>query len=493
VLVDFYLPDLHKGAITREQARELIAHLMLAMNIPYPRGHILPLMLGGMGADNQDASNELTEVCLEVCEDLGLLHPSLALRYHRKIPRPLLKQAVRMWAKGNGYPALFNDDVVVPALINSGVKPADAYEYIHSVCTEITAVGKTNAWISNPYFNVAKPLELVLNDGRSLMSGEPLSEDRGSLNDYKDFDSLYQAFLAEISKWIGVSVEVHNRLEEGFKQDTPLPFLSTNIDDCIQDAKDYTDGGARYNPSYIQGIGMSTAVDSLVVLRDLVFSQGRISAKDMLAALRQDFRGYNALHALVRNYPIKYGNDISEADQVFAGLAQFFYAEVLRYRNTRGGRYYPGFMVFIRHDYLGSRTGATPDGRLAGTALSDSVGAVQGMDRHGITALFRSVTRTDYVPAVGGVTFNVRLAHSFFASEETLDKVVDAVATYFDLGGFEIQTNVLDGRTLRAAQADPAKYHNLMVRIGGFSGYFVEQTPGIQDEIIRRIEHTAQV
>ena len=486
LLIDFYRQDLAAERIRPADASELIQHLFVQMNVPAPRDWILPVIVGGVGPDGKDASNELTCMCLEAVKALNLLNPSIALRYHRGTPDSILRQAVLMWQDGNGFPQVFNDEIVLASLRNSGVRAEDACQWTHSVCTEITAVGNTNGWISAPYFNMVMPLELVLNGGRSLATGEQIGDYRPTLPDYRDFDDLFGAYLSEAAKWIGVGVDVHNRLEQLLKSTVPQPFLSASVDDCIERARDYTDGGPRYNPSYVQATGISTAVDSLVVLRDLVFSQRRIPADELLEALRDNFEGYARLRALVANYGQRYGNDIPEVDELFVRLARFFYNEVTQHRNTRGGRYYPGFMVFKSHGFLGEQTGATPDGRLAGTALSDSVGAVQGMDRKGLTALFRSVTRTDFSPAVGGVTFNVRLMPSFFDTDDSVQKLIDAVTTYFDLGGFQIQVNVVDGATLRDAQVHPERHRNLMVRVGGFSAYYVTLSKEIQDEIIER-------
>lgn len=490
-LADFHRQDLRDGRITRERAGELMQHMFLAMNFPTPRDGILPVIIGGLDCDGRDASNELTEMCLEAAEALNLLHPSIAVRCHKGTPRRILRIAARTWRRGGGYPQLFNDDVIIPALLRSGVSREDAGEWVHSVCTEVTAIGKTNAWIASPYFNMAMPLELVLNHGRSLMTGKQIAEDRGGLTDYGSFDELLDAYRTEMASQVALAVRLHRGVEELFKATRPQPFLSASIADCIARARDYTDGGPRYNPSYIQGTGISTTTDSLSVLRDLVFGTGEIAADDFLDALRRNFQGRAELHARVRNHPRKYGNDIADVDRLFVQLAGWFYEEALRHHNARGGRYYPGFMVFKSHQELGEKTGATPDGRLAGTALSDSVGAVQGMDREGLTALLRSVTRTDFVPAVGGVTFNIRLTPDLLRSEGEVERLIDALATYFDLGGFQVQVNVVDSSVLRDARAHPEQHRGLMVRVGGFSAYFVGLEPTIQDEIILRTEHTA--
>lgn len=488
-LKDYYAADLASGVLTREEAIELVECVCLAMNIPHPRGDVLPIILGGLGPGGSDQSSDLTDVCLEACENVGLLNPSLTLRCTKGMPRERLTKAVNMWRSGHGFPQLFNDEIATAALMKSGVQIEDTYKWLNSTCTELTSIGRTNAWISQPYFNMAKPLELVLNNGKSILTGEQISEDRGNLADYSDFGSLYQSYLTELAKWIGVSVEVHNKLEETQTYDTPQPFLSATVKDCISKARDYSNGGPRYNPSYIQAIGISTVVDSLVAIRDLVFGKGEVSAQRMLDAIRANYENDDDLHNIVKNHPAKYGNDIDDVDSLFVDISNFFYDEVCKYSNTRGGKYYPGYMVFLSHEWLGTNTGAMPDGRLARAALSDSVGAVQGMDRKGITALFKSATKNDYHPAVGGVTFNVRLMPSLFDEEDSIDKLVSAVKAYFALGGLQIQANVVDSKILREAQSHPEDYRDLMVRVGGFSAYFTGLAASLQEEIIKRTEH----
>jgi len=273
------------------------------------------------------------------------------------------------------------------------------------------------------------------------------------------------------------------------EEQRPCPLLSCFTADCLELGMEYAGGGARYKPDYVHGIGISTAADSLCAIRKFVFERGEVRAETLLAALRSDFEGFETLRQRLLNKAPKYGNDEDEADAVFVRLVRDFYAEVEGRRDGRGGTCYPGFMTWESHNLLGKGTGASADGRRARTAVSDSVGAVQGMDRKGLTALLRSVTKADYVPAVGGVTFNVKVSPELFASDGGSAALEAALRTYLDAGGFQVQVNVLRREQLEEAKEHPERHSNLIVRVGGFSAYFVELDPGLQDEIIARTAH----
>jgi formate C-acetyltransferase len=488
-LIEFYRKDIEAGRLAPEQALELLECFFVEMNASLPRGGILPLAIGGLGAGGVGAENELTRLCLKAVNDLRMLHPSLALRYHRNMPRELLRAALRSIGSGSTYPALFNDEVCVPSLRRSGVSEEDAWDWVHSICTELTAAGKTNAWIAAPYLNLAKCLELTLNHGRCLLTGEQLGEDLGDLTTYADFEELYSAYYRQVSHIMSKGVEASICNQHQAKEKTPYPFLSCFTADCLEKGGDFTAGGARYNPDYIQGIGLSTTADSLAAIRHFVFDNQMIPPELLLAALKTGFRGFEDLRQRLLNKAPKYGNDDDCADGIFVRLVEDFYAEAEKHTNGRGGPCLPGFMTWESHNLLGKGTGASADGRLARAALSDSVGAVQGMDRKGLTALLKSVTKSDYLRAVGGVTFNIKVSPEMFSRDDMLERLEAALVAYFEAGGFQVQVNVLSRRLLEEARDRPDLHPNLMVRVGGFSAYFVELDRGLQEEIIARTAH----
>ncbi len=488
-LIDYYRRDIEQGRLTREEALELVECFFVEMNASQPRSGILPVAIGGLAADGSSADNELTRLCLQAVADLRLLHPSLALRVHRSTPPDLLRAAMRSIGSGSTYPALFNDEVCVPSLRRSGVSASDSVDWVHSICTELTAVGKTYAWIAAPYLNLAKCLELALNGGRCLLTGRALGEDLGDLATYADFEELYAAYLRQLSDAMTKGVLAAGRNKRQAAEKTPYPFLSCLTADCIERSTDYTDGGARYSPDYVHGIGLSTVADSMAAIRHFVFDREEMTPEELLAALRSDWRGSEGLRQRLLNRAPKFGNDDDYADDIYARLVRDFYDEVAGRTDGEGGECFPGFMTWESHNLLGKGTGASADGRRARAALSDSVGAVQGMDRLGLTALLRSVTKADFVPSVGGVTFNIRASPELFRRDDMVERLEAALRAYFDAGGFQVQINVLSGEILEEARERPELHRNLIVRVGGFSAYFTELDTGLQDEIIARTVH----
>ncbi len=488
-LIDHYRRDVGTGRLTAEQALELVECFLVEMNASMPRAGILPLTIGGIGEDGEGVENELTWLCLKAVADLRLLHPSLALRYHRNMPPELMRGALRSIGSGSTYPALFNDDVCVESLRRSGVSDADSVEWVNSICTELTAVGKTYAWIAAPYLNLAKCLELALNGGRCLLTGLQLGEDCGDLTTYADFEELYAAYRKQVAAMVTAGVEAAARNKQQVEERRPCPFLSCFTSDCVEKGREYASGGARYSPDYVHGIGISTVADSLSAIRRFVFETQQVSAEELLRALRADFEGFETLRQRLLNRAPKYGNDDDEADAMFVRLVRDLYQEVDGRTDARGGTCHPGFMTWESHNLLGKGTGASADGRRARAAVSDSVGAVQGMDRKGLTALLRSVTKADYLPAVGGVTFNVKVSPELFRTEERMAALEAALRAYLDAGGFQVQVNVLNREVLEEAKDHPELHRNLIVRVGGFSAYFVELDSGLQDEIIARTTH----
>ncbi len=488
-LISHYRRDLEEERLTPEGALELIECFFVEMNWSVPRGGILPLTIGGLDPDGRGAENELTWLCLKAVADLQLLHPSLALRYHRDMPPELMRAATRSIGCGSTYPALFNDDVCVTSLRQAGVSREDASEWVNSICTELTAIGRTYAWIAAPYLNLVKCLELALNGGRCLLTGRQLGEDLGDLTTYESFERLYSAYRQQVAAMMTAAVEAAARNKQQVEERRPCPLLSCFTRDCVERGLEYSRGGARYNPDYAHGIGISQVADSLTAIRKFIFQTGEVAATEMLAALRSDFEGFETLRQRLVNRMPKYGNDDDEADELFVRLVGDFYDEVQGRTDGRGGTVYPGFMTWESHNLLGRGTGASADGRKARAAVSDSVGAVQGADRQGLTALLRSVTKANWVPAVGGVTFNVKVTPELFRTEEGLAALEGALRAYLDAGGSQVQVNVLSRDLLEEAKEHPEQHSNLLVRVGGFSAYFVELDPGLQDEIIARTAH----
>jgi formate C-acetyltransferase len=372
-------------------------------------------------------------------------------------------------------------------LVRMGKSLDDARQGGSSGCVEVGAFGKENYNLTG-YFNLPKMLEITLHNGRDPISGKQIGLKTGDPTDFKSFDELFEAFKVQMNYFIDIKVRGNQVIERLFAAYMPCPLLSLLIDDCIQTGKDYHDGGARYNTTYIQGVGLGSITDALSAIRYHVYDQGALSMPELLAALEANFEGYERQRQMLLNRTPKYGNDDDYADELMVKVFEAYYAAIDGRPNTKGGEYHINMLPTTVHVYFGSVIGATPDGRHAGKPLSDGVSPVQGADRHGPTAVLRSVAKMDHA-RTGGTLLNQKFTPQLLEKDHNLDKLVQLIRGYFRLDGHHIQFNVVDAATLRAAKAEPAEYRNLIVRVAGYSDYFCDLSEELQDEIIARTEH----
>ncbi len=489
-LYPFYRADIEDGRITPEEAKELLACLFIKYNEFDPTGPPQVLIIGGQSHDGSDATNELTYMCLDICEELMLIHPAVALSWHRGTPKALMRKAVEVIRTGIGFPAIFNDEVIVPGLIRAGVAPEDARHYVPGSCVEISPIGCSNPWVASDYINLAKAVLLAMNNGVDPITGEVSGIQTGGPDSFKSFEEFKDAYFRQVEYMVDMNAKKVNEWQLSRKRYTPFPLLSCFVDDCIEKGLDITAGGARYNLVEPEGVGMPNAADSLVAIKKLVFESREYTLSQLIDILKADFKGYEDLKSRIINRLPKYGNDDDEVDSIASEIAKRFCDEVENYRSPIGGRYYAGFLCWIMHHVLGLETGATPDGRNAGEVLADSVGPAQGRDRKGPTAVIKSATKFDHSRAIGGLALNLKFTPSVFKTEEGIEKFISLIEAYLgELGGFEVQVNVVDRNTLIEAQRNPERYQTLPVRVGGFSAYFVTLDRRLQDEIIARTEH----
>lgn len=471
----YYERDLKAGRLTRDEAYELLACLFLKYNEFDPYAVPQTLFVGGQHADGSDATNEVSLLCIEVSHGLQMLHPALCVSWHPKLPRRVMRKSVELMGTGIGFPAIFNDEAIVPGLMRDGVRREDAVNYMAGSCVEISAVGRSNPWVASGYVNAGKALERAV---------QRVARQEGAT-----WDDLLQAFkddLAEAMKFNYEATAAHDRAWQRYVR---YPFLSCLVSDCIERATDITRGGARYNNTMPELVGLANVVDGLLAIRWACYEQKAVSLKSLADILRRNWEGEEALRRLMSTRPPHYGNDLPEPDRLWVELSEFWFSEARKYTNPRGGPYQPGFLCWIMHSILGEHTGATPDGRKAGEALADSVGPVQGHDTSGVTAMVRSAAKMDHSKFIGGIVTNVKFMPSMFKSAGDREKIVDLLEGYLAMGGFEVQVNVVSRETLVQAQEHPEKYANLIVRVAGYSDYFTRLSRSLQDEIIRRTEH----
>ena len=496
-LLPFYEKGLADGTLTRESAQELLSCLWVKFNnqpAPPKVGvtaaesgtytDFAQINLGGLRPDGSDGVNEVTYLMLDVIEEMRLLQPSTSIQVSEQSPDRFIQRAAEIIHTGFGQPSVFNSDLIVRELVRMGKSAVDARCGGSSGCVEVGAFGKENYNLTG-YFNLPKVLEITLHDGLDPRTLQQLGPHSGDPRGFKIFDELYTAFETQLLHFIDIKVRGNQVIERLYAQFIPAPFLSLLTDDCIAHGKDYHNGGARYNTTYIQGVGLGTMADTLAALKYHVYDEGTFSMEELLKMLTADFKGSERSRQLFLNRTPKYGNDDEYADALMVRVFESYFKVVDGRPNTKGGEYHINLLPTTCHIYFGSVTGATPDGRMAGKPLSEGVSPVQGADHHGPTAVLRSVAKMDQV-RTGGTLLNQKFTPQVLNTSEGMDSITALVRGYFKLGGHHIQFNVVDAATLRAAQANPEQYRSLIVRVAGYSDYFCDLSRELQEEIITR-------
>ena len=499
-LLPFYGDGLKSGSLTPALAKELLQCFWIKFNnqpAPPKVGvtaaesstytDFAQINTGGLREDGSDAVNEVTYLLLDVIEEMRLLQPSSSIQVSKKNPDRFVKRAARIIRTGFGQPSVFNSDLIVQELVRMGKTVADARNGGSSGCVEVGAFGKENYNLTG-YFNMPKVLELTLHSGLDPRTGRQLGPETGNAADFANFEEFFAAFRRQLMHFVDIKVRGNNVIERLYATYMPAPFLSLLIDDCVLAGRDYHGGGARYNTTYIQGVGLGTMADALTAIRYWVYDRQTLTMSELLAALQADFEGHERTHQMLHNRTPKYGNDDEYADAVMQAVFEAYYEAVDGRPNTKGGTYHINLLPTTCHIYFGSVIGATPDGRRAGTPLSEGISPVQSADRRGPTAVIKSAAKMDHA-RTGGTLLNQKFTPQLLASDAALERLVHLIRTYFRLDGHHIQFNVVDASTLREAQQNPDQHRNLIVRVAGYSDYFCDLGKVLQDEIIARTEH----
>ncbi len=440
-----------------------------------------------MKRDGSDGVNDVSNLLLEVIDEMHLLQPSNNIQLSQETPDTFLEAALEVIRKGYGFPSIFNADAVVKELVRQGKTVEDAREGGTSGCVEAGAFGK-EAYILTGYFNLPKLLELTLHDGVDPRTGKQLGPRTGKAEDFETFDQLFEAWQAQVKHFVGIKHRGNQIIEQLYAEWAPAPFLSLIIDDCIATGRDYNAGGARYNTSYIQGVGIGTITDCFSALKHHVFDDATLSSGDLMRALDNDFEGEEVLRQRLLNKTPRYGNDDDRADDIMVRCFETFFEAVDGLPNSRGGSYHIDMLPTTCHVYFGSVIGALPDGRRAGLPLSEGISPVQGADRNGPTAVFKSAAKMDHL-RTGGTLLNMKFAPKLLEGETGIKMMASLVRGYFGMDSHHVQFNVVNAETLRKAQADPSNHRDLIVRVAGYSDYFCDISRELQDEIIERTEH----
>ncbi|MBQ3084740.1 MAG: hypothetical protein IJC46_04735 [Clostridia bacterium] len=471
-LLAFYKKDIQHGTITKEYAQLLLDCLGIQINMRIPHGLSCGYMVGGRDENGNIVANELTEMCMQVIDDIRLVYPSVGLCYTAGMPEKYLKKAVSLLMKGHSHPAIFNDDVITEGLIDYGVPPAQAHHYIHSTCVEITPIAASNVWVSSPFNNLAQLLLDIMDQ------------------EYATFEDLLNRYFEQLDTQIKTNFELQQQQRSVRKENSINPLLSCFVNDCLKRGLDMEQGGALYNWVMPSFVGMANLVDAIYAIKSLVFEEKRLSLTEFKAILDQNYEGHEPLRQHIRNQLPKYGNDIDEIDRYFSIFTEHIAEECSKYHGMfSNANLIPSVFCWVKHEQFGRKTAATPDGRKAGFPLGDGSGPCQGRELNGPTASVLSSTKWSHKKFIGGVAVNLKFTKTTLG-ENSSDVMLSIIKTYLERGGFELQINVVDNETLRAAQSRPEEYRDLIVRIGGYSDYFVKLSPEMQAEVLQRTAHS---
>ncbi len=539
----YYKADIDAGRITRDFAQELMDCIWVKLNDLNKcrdaasaegfAGYSLfqNLIAGGQDRNGEDATNDLSFMCIDATMHVMLPAPSFSVRIWNKTPHEFIIRAAELTRTGVGLPAYYNDEVIIPSLMSRGLTLEDARDYNIIGCVEPQVAGKTWGWHDAAFFNMLKPMELVFSNG--IFEGEQVGVKTGDVASFKTYDEFFEAYKTQMNYCISLLVNADNAIDVAHAERCPLPYLSSMLDDCVKRGKTPEQGGCVYNFTGPQGFGIANVADALYAIKTLVFEKKKFTLSELRDALYANFgngsenaemmtekialelskKGVNVtaeiiakiygeikatnsnaryaeIQQMILDAP-KYGNDIEEVDAIARESAYTYTKPMLNYKNPRGGQFQAGLYPVSANVPLGAQTGATPDGRLAKTPVADGVSPTAGRDVNGPTSSANSVSRLDHGIASNGTLFNMKFHPSALAGDSGLENFASLVQTYFEMKGSHMQFNVVSRETLYDAQKNPEKYKSLVVRVAGYSALFTTLSKSLQDDIINRTEQAA--
>jgi len=498
-LLPFYKQGQQEESLTDEQAKELLQCFWIKFNNqPAPpkvgiteeqSGTYTDFALINIGgirpADGGDAVNDVSYMMLDVVDEMHLTQPSSCIQISKKNPERFLKHACEVIRTGTGQPSVFNTDVIIKEMLQDGKNMTDARTGGPSGCVTVSSFGKESCTLTG-YINWPKIFELACNDGVDPNSGEQVGPQTGDVREYTSYQQLMNAYKEQLSYFIDLKIKANNIIERLYANYMPAPFMSIVMDDCIARGLDYHNGGARYNPTYIQGVGIGTVTDALAAVKCHVFDKQDINMDELLTAMRDDFEGHENIQQKLLYHTPKYGNDDDYADSIAEEIFNAYYDLLNGRPNTKGGKYRVNLLPTTVHIYFGSVTGALPNGRKTGESVSEGISPTQGSDIKGPTAVIKSAAKIDHV-RTGGTLLNMKF-NPHMLDGDGINKLGHLIRSYFKLDGHHIQFNIIDAETLKKAQQNPEKHRDLIVRVAGYSDYFVDVGRDLQNEIIARTE-----
>lgn len=499
-LYPYFRKDMDSGAISREFAVGLVEELLVKLSCNLL---VLPsfakqtgselgadnnaVTIGGVDREGRDAANELSNIFLEAAGNIKSMTNSFAIRIHSQSSPEFLERVTRLVSRTSG-PAIFNDEVIIPSQEGCGNSLEDARDYSIIGCVEPTSSGNTFGCTSGNDISLVGVLEMALNDGQLFMMGRANGVKTGNAEKFRSFDEVLEAYKKQLAYIVAFIARCVNAKDEVYLEHFHNPYVSLTLDGCLDRGMDMTEGGARYNFASISARGLATTADSLLAIKKAVFEEQWVSMTDLMTALRNNFRDDEVLRQrLIHKIP-KYGSDSTEADDMARWVADLFCEEVLKQKSVRGGLFRPGFFSYGMHVFDGMMLGATPDGRLAGEPVSNSLSPTNGSERKGLAAVLNSNARIPHKKISNGSSLNIRLSPSMFSTSERIEKFVAFLKSFIMNGNMHMQINVIDSETLKDAQERPQLYTDMVVRVSGYAAYFNDLGRPVQDDIIRRTQ-----
>lgn len=466
-LYPYYIHDIEAGILTAEEAQELIDCFCLLYTTYITSSSSVGFMIGGVDRDGTPVENELTWMFLRSIGHTRTADPSIGLCVTPHTSEELLQAAASLIADGCTHPAFYNDPLIIDALCANGCLLSDARDYIHSCCVEITPAAKSAIWTVSPYHNMVRMLIEVMRQSTEIA----------------EFEEFYTSFETKLRMYISLGNDRENSWQEKRAINGGEPLrVSVLVDDCIARGKSINEGGARYNDIQPNFLGLFNVVDSLLAIKTLVFDEKRLTMAEFNQILDENYANHEILRQEIIEKLPHYGNHDPVADAMACRLTASVVQACAGLTTYRGAKVVPALFSYNEHIRHGADTSASPDGRHAGDPLCDGTNPVQGRDRSGPTAMLCSTTAWDHSPFLGGIACNLELT----PNQARPEIVANLIKGYIKRGGMELQVNVVDAETLRDAKAHPEQHRNLVVRVGGYSDYFVTLPEALQDEIITR-------
>lgn len=505
-LYPYYKNDIDNGVITKEFALELIEVEYVKMNNPTKlkdKGTVAvrngrgfggeSLTIGGVDKDGNDATNDLTMLMLEGSAHTRMMNPWVCVRMHENTPYELKVKAVECIRAGYGHPKLFNDKSAIKGMMRKGMTLEEARDYCVVGCVEIDLPGKEYGWHDAAYVNTPRMMEMMINGGKCLDSDEQIGPNTGDLTTYKSFDEVLESVDKQFEYWTDQMCSSLNIIDECHRVLKPLPYVSAFYEECMESGKDLTEGGAKYNGIGPQAAGMGTCADILCTIKQLMFDEKRYTGAELLQAVKDNWVGHEKLYALVNSTKVHhYGNDDDYADELFKYMFECYCRHISGRPTRRGGEFSPGVYSVNANVAMGLATNASLDGRKACEPISDNMSPVHtdggSHDTSGPTANTNSLTKVDHSLATNGTLMNMRFPEEAVAGVEGRDNLVNFITEYMNKGAMHVQFNVMSADTMRAAQKKPENYRDMLVRVAGYSAYFVELNKALQKDLIQRTE-----